>query len=79
MTGQLSKNFHGVGIGPRSKILAVKFSGSGSELISNFFPDPNFRLALLHGELNVGKKMFPEFMQMFTRDYASLIMLPDVD
>ena len=24
MTGKLSKNFHGVGIGPRSKILAVK-------------------------------------------------------
>ena len=25
MTGELSKNFHGVGIGPQSKILAVKF------------------------------------------------------
>ena len=24
MTGELSKNFHGVGIGPLSKILAVK-------------------------------------------------------
>ena len=24
MTGKLSKNFHGVGIGPLSKILAVK-------------------------------------------------------
>ena len=24
MTGRLSKNFHGVGIGPLSKILAVK-------------------------------------------------------
>ena len=26
MTGKLSKNFHGVGIGPLSKILAVKYS-----------------------------------------------------
>ena len=26
MTGKLSKNFHGVGIGPFSKILAVKIS-----------------------------------------------------
>ena len=26
MTGKLSKNFHGVGIGPLSKILAVKIS-----------------------------------------------------
>ena len=26
MTGKLSKNFHGVGIGPLSKILAVKTS-----------------------------------------------------
>ena len=25
MTGKLSKNFHGVGIGPLSKILAVKY------------------------------------------------------
>ena len=25
MTGKLSKNFHGVGIGPLSKILAVKW------------------------------------------------------
>ena len=24
MTGELSKNFHGVGIGPLSKILAIK-------------------------------------------------------
>ena len=27
MTGKLSKNFHGAGIGPLSKILAVKGSG----------------------------------------------------
>ena len=26
MTGKLSKNFHGVGIGPLSKILAVKIT-----------------------------------------------------
>ena len=52
---------------------------SRSELILIFFPNPNFRLALLHGELNVGKKMSPEFMLMFKKDYASLITLPDVD
>ena len=28
MTGKLSKNFHGVGIGPLSNILAVKSSAS---------------------------------------------------
>ena len=28
MTGKLSKNFHGVGIGPFSKILAVKYLNS---------------------------------------------------
>ena len=28
MTGRLSKNFHGVGIGPLSNILAVKSPGS---------------------------------------------------
>ena len=49
------------------------------ELILIFFPYPNFRLALLHGELNVGKKTSPEFMLMFKKDYASLITLPDVD
>ena len=32
MTGKLSKNFHGVGIGPLSKILAVKVEhDSGNE------------------------------------------------
>ena len=33
MTDKLSKNFHGVGIGPLSKILAVK-----SLTISNYIP-----------------------------------------
>ena len=28
MTGKLSKNFHGVGIGPLSKILAVKYDAT---------------------------------------------------
>ena len=33
MTGKLSKNFHGVGIGPLSNILAVKYIPSGFEQI----------------------------------------------
>ena len=37
MTGKLSKNFHGVGIGPLSKILAVK-SFRVALLLSPFRP-----------------------------------------
>ena len=45
MTGGLSKNFHGVGIGPLSKILAVKslpsnqFKGLRSKLCSEVCPN----------------------------------------
>ena len=34
MTGEPAKNFHGVGIGPRSKILAVKFLQSERSSVS---------------------------------------------
>ena len=34
MTGKLSKNFHGVGIGPLSKILAVKGSAAGQNKLT---------------------------------------------
>ena len=34
MTGELSKNFHGVGIGPLSKILAVKVKAIFSCLVT---------------------------------------------
>ena len=33
MTGKLSKNFHGVGIGPLSKILAVKYVQSYYQIL----------------------------------------------
>jgi hypothetical protein len=38
MTGGLSKNFHGVGIGPLSKILAVKSQkkGIGTKMAEKF-------------------------------------------
>ena len=41
MTGRLSKNFHGVGIGPLSKILAVKLSPIHATLSleSDFYGD----------------------------------------
>ena len=32
MTGELSKNFHGVGIGPLSKILAVKCAATVNKI-----------------------------------------------
>jgi hypothetical protein len=35
MTGQLSKNFHGVGIGPLSKILAVKLKEIEISVVSS--------------------------------------------
>ena len=37
MTGKLSKNFHGVGIGPLSNILAVKVSGTIMHKIKCYF------------------------------------------
>ena len=37
MTGGLSKNFHGVGIGPLSKILAVKYLSKSISFIYEWF------------------------------------------
>ena len=37
MTGELSKNFHGVGIGPLSNILAVKSHAHSLALVSKSF------------------------------------------
>ena len=48
MTGRLSKNFHGVGIGPLSKILAVKdynnldYKTKFFKPISNAFSHKNY-------------------------------------
>ena len=39
MTGKLSKNFHGVGIGPLSNILAVKYSVIFSCILHGFYKD----------------------------------------
>ena len=51
MTGKLSKNFHGVGIGPLSNILADKCCGFGS---CGFLPDLKKRLSQ---ELGVYKEL----------------------
>ena len=54
MTGRLSKNFHGVGIGPLSKILAVKFhyidfSKTDFTVCENSFTIITFKLILPFG------------------------------
>ena len=42
MTGKLSKNFHGVGIGPLSKILAVKYHTSFSNHCSYYYNNDHY-------------------------------------
>ena len=46
MTGRLSKNFHGVGIGPLSKILAVKTLLEFFALEHNAYKAKHFRSVL---------------------------------
>ena len=58
MTGKLSKNFHGVGIGPLSKILAVKgFSVRGLSQIP---------FALRVGRCKLGTYVVKKFQRMQT-------------
>ena len=66
MTGKLSKNFHGVGIGPLSKILAVNGFENRWEQEGSPVPAP---LNIIGSKLSNVKKLKFLFRSSFLRSY----------
>ena len=69
MTGKLSKNFHGVGIGPPSKVLAVKKKIQQKKQVLQQNP------GMLNGLLqNIGQSN-PNFLQIISQNKEAFICM----